>query len=582
MIAAHLLFRAWAIYRSWFFTDDYRLLNEAREQGFSFRYLVDPFDSQFMPVGRLLVWIVEQSGTTNWLVAATTVLVSQALAAVACLWMLTTLFTTRPGVLALLALYLTSAMVLPGYMWWAAALNQLPLQIAFFLAVGAWVRYLRTRRKRWLVAAWAAVAFGLLCYVKALLIVPVLAVLWLGYYRGGPLRQRVTQGIRADWQALVGLVPIVGFAVYYVLAVPQPFESSDSTVMKSLDVADAMLGTSLPTAAFGGPWRWLETGPPIVLAGPPDWATRLSWVLFAGVVAYSMLRRKGAGKAWLLVAGYAVAAAALLATSRGQIFGRFAGLEYRYLTDVLPVLVLALGLAFLPLAGAPGSSEVRKPALLSVVVPPTILIAAVVLVSALGLYSSWRYVGYWHNDNAGRTFVKNAQADLGRAGPTDLASQTLPAAVMPEYTQPLNETRLFLPLISNEARFPTVSDSLHLLDETGSLRQAGVAPGLRSPDGPEPGCGWKVETKALTVPLDGTAFDFTWWVRVGYLGSREDVVTMRIGTATVTAPVNRGLNSLFVEVTSEIDEVSFEGLQPGTTLCVDTVEVGQLVPLDPS
>jgi hypothetical protein len=70
MIAGQLIFRGWALYPSWFFTDDYRLMYDARAQGLGWDYLTRPFDSQFMPFGRLLVWVVTASGSMNWFLAA--------------------------------------------------------------------------------------------------------------------------------------------------------------------------------------------------------------------------------------------------------------------------------------------------------------------------------------------------------------------------------------------------------------------------------------------------------------------------------------------------------------------------------
>ena len=169
---------------SWFFTDDYRLMAGARGH-LTWAYLTEPFDSQFMPLGRLEVWAVFHSGTTNWALAATFTLAWVAAAALACLWALVTLYGTRPAVLALLAVYLTTAVILPGTMWWAAALNQLPLQFAIFVSVGAWVRYLRGDGRRWLWLTVVVLGVGLLAYVKVILLLPVLAAMALGGFTPG-------------------------------------------------------------------------------------------------------------------------------------------------------------------------------------------------------------------------------------------------------------------------------------------------------------------------------------------------------------------------------------------------------------
>src|SRR4051812_46820413 len=149
MGAAQLVFRGWALFPSWFYTDDYRLLYDARSRGLSWSYLTAPFDSQFMPVGRLVAWVVASGGTLDWTLAVSLTLLLQGIASLTCLAMLCSLFGARPGVLVLLATYLTTAMTLPATMWWAASLNQLPLQAVLFGGLTVGVRYLRTARLRW-------------------------------------------------------------------------------------------------------------------------------------------------------------------------------------------------------------------------------------------------------------------------------------------------------------------------------------------------------------------------------------------------------------------------------------------------
>lgn len=580
LVAAQTGFRAWALYPSFFFTDDYRLMLAARATDLSVAHLLTPFDSQFMPAGRLAVWLVAYSGATNWSAAATLTLLVQLLASAGCVWMLATLFGARPAILGPLVLYLTSALTMPGFMWWAAALNQLPMQLAFFLAVGSWVEYLRTRRRSRLLATFAALTLGLACYPKALLIVPVLAWLLLAYFTQGTLRERLRSGLTGfPLASVLGATAAVGYLAFYLVAIPQPFESeSPAAGNRAAEVADAMLGTSLPTGLLGGPWTWLNTSPPIVLAQPPSWTVPLAWTILVLGAVYLALRRARTGRAWVLLGGYALLAYALLATSRGQLFGRIAGLEYRYLTDVLPVAALAIGLACLGLRGAVGSSAGRPEPLIDIDLGPRTAVAATVLVALGGTASSLSYVQYWHEENAGRGYVKTVQAQFEANGPVDLADQLVPSTVMPEYTKPSNRTAVFIPLVSDGARFPLISSNLKVLDDLGQVVPAVITPGPRSLDGPDRGCGYRLTAGPTRIRLDSAAFDFGWWVRIGYLAGSDGTLSARIGDVTQEVPVIRGLNSAFVHVTAEFDSVELSSTAGGGVVCVDSVEVGQAVP----
>jgi hypothetical protein len=81
----------------------------------------------------------------------------------------------------------------------------------------------------------------------------------------------------------------------------------------------------------------------------------------------------------------------------------------------------------------------------------------------------------------------------------------------------------------------------------------------------------------VTVPMQQTAFDFDWWLRIAYVGSSDDTITIMVAGAERTAPVLRGPQSLFLHVTGEIPSVTLGGLSDGTTVCVDTIEVGEPV-----
>lgn len=572
--------RAWALYPGWFLLDDYRLIDDARGGPFTLERLLAPYDSQFMPVGRAIAWVVSREDA-NWAMAATSTFVIQVLAGIACTWMLFTLFGVRPWALAPLALYLFTALNMPAMMWWAAALNQVPLQLVFFVAVGAWVRYLRSRRLRWLAVTMLALGFGLLCYVKTALVFVALAYLLLAYFSHGSPRQRIWHAVRRAWPALVAAVAMGGiYAYHYATEVPSIFVSEDRP--PAGDLAEAMLGRSLVTGLVGGPWRWNETSPPTVPADPPLWATSAAWVVLAGFAVGAALYRRRTGRAWLMLGIYAILAFALLVTTRAPQVGAMVGLELRYLTDLAPVAALCLGLVTLPLLGAIESSERREPPSITVSLDPRFLVAAVTVVAASGVWSGVTYARVWHDGHPSAAYMHNAMTDLRNlGGAVDLLDQTVPRDVDPGFTPPSNTTRVLLPLLVDNARFPVASDNLHLLDEQGHVRPAAVE-GVNSKAGPVGGCGWKVSASATTVPLEGVAFDYTWWVSIGYLAAQSGTLEVRAGDSTRHVSVHRGLGTAFVRVDGEVDEVVLQMQDDAASLCVDKVAVGEVKAMETS
>ncbi len=580
MIATQLCFRAWAIYPAWFFLDDYNLLHEARSSGLSLDYLMTPYNGHLMPGGRFLVWLADQPGGLNWTIAATTTLVAQTLSSVAAFWMLTTLFGARLAVLAPLGLYLTSALTMPAFMWWAAALNLVPLQATFFITVGLWVTYLRTQRARPLVGAAVSIAAGLTFDVKGILVVPVLAFIAIAYFAQGPVTTRLRLVFRSYRAGVIALSLLTAsYLAYYMLRVPQI--TSEPQAERAWKLAGTMLGAAWPSALVGGPWRWDNFAPPTAYAHPPGVLVSFSWVVIALVVCVGALQRTRTLRTWVLLGGYLVVLLGLLTSTRGAKFGSAIGFELRYLTDATCVVVLCLGLVFLPLAGAPeGSQERSEPGLRSPV-PLTVVGSLMFVVFGSGLASSASYARIWHSDNASDPYMHNLQRDLRAQGQVDLAETVVPEDVLSNLTAPMNTTRRLAFLTGARVDFPAVSPLLSVVGPDGRLHKALIQPGVTSRPGPDASCGWKVEDEGLTIPLEARPFDWTWWIRIGYLASAGSPVTVSAAGTTIDSSISRGLNSLFVRIEGSFDSVSISGLEPGTTLCVDTIEVGQPVPGGP-
>lgn len=577
MLVLQLLLRAWQLYPSWFYTDDYRLLDDATGTPFSLDYLLAPYDSQFMPLGRALAWVVAQSGHVNWTLTATLTLGLQLLASAACLWMLATLFGARPAILLPLGLYLTSALSVPGTMWWAASLNQLPLQAVLFAATAAWVRYLRSTGLGWLGLTLLILGVGMLSYVKTLLVVGVLAFIVLAYFSTGGPRARVVGAVRRYWPAAVAAgVLSGGFAAYYLLEVPSVF--AGPTVQVAIDLANTMIGTAFPSGLLGGPWRWDDANPPAAVADPPAAMVHLTWVAIALVVAVVYLRRRRSLRAWAMLAGYLVAAYVLLLVSRAPFTGGYGGLEYRYVTDVAAAAVLAVALATMPLLGAVESSEARDEPLLTVAPRPVVIGCLTAVVCASGVVSTVRYSSVWHHDHPGASFTQRAMSGLKGQGIVYLADQVVPIEVVPVVSAPLNQTSRLLPLLVDNVRFATVASDLVILEDDGTPMRAEVDPVISSLPGPTPNCGWAVRRGHLTIPLDDPVYDYDWWIQIDYLASADDLMTVRTGAAVTEIPISRGLHTVFLQSDTDFRSVDLGGLQPGTTVCVDSIEIGTLEP----
>lgn len=580
MLLAVTLGRGWALWGSWFYYDDYPLLIDADRPAPDVDYLLTPYSGNLMPLARLIVWCVHASGELNWTLAGGFILALETAAGAAALWMLVTLFGARWAVLAPFGLYLTSAITVPAMMWWAAAISQVGLQVAFFLVVGCWVRYLRTHRLRWLALTALALAFGLSSYTKTLLVVPVLIFLALAYFAQGSLLARCRHVLRTLWPAAVGLGALLtAYLAYYSRSTEEPFTEVSASALAS--IADSMLGTAFASGVVGGPWRWLDELEPVRPAGPPLLAQHLAWVLIVLVALYAVLRRRRAARAWLLLGGYLVGLFVLLATSRAPIYGADIGLQYRYLTDAPCAVALCVGLAFLPVRGAVESSEPRERPLLLRPVPTPVAIGLVVAVCVSGLVSSTLHVRSWHTDNASDGYVHRLRDQLEAAGAIDLVDSGLSERVQSPLFAPENSVSAMVRLLDTKARFPRATDDLAMVDDEGNLQEVRISPGVASLAGPVEGCGWRIPASGLSVPLTGRAFPYVWWMRIGYLSSRDSSVVVSAGRSVVRTEVLSGLHDLWVRVDGSFASVGISGLEEGVTLCVDTIEVGQPQPGGP-
>lgn len=588
MIVVQVAYRAWALYGGWFLLDDFGFLAEAVDSDLDREFLFTPYGDHLQPLGFVVVWLVARSGPYDWTLASSITLVVQAMASTACLVLLLRLGGRTWRVLAPLGFYLFAVVTLPGFMWWAAAIVQVPLQLAAFLALIAHLEYLRTGRDRYIAMTSAALLMGMLCDVKVGFVGLTMLFLSLYLNDGRGARGRVARLVAGQWRAWVPhLLLFAGYAVVYLTL----SRSVNREVIAPAAIFDSMLRVVLGPVLLGGPWRWGSVeDAPLPPPAPPEWAVTLTWVALAVVVIGIVRRRPPAAWALGLLLAAVVVNVVMVSVARGAVFRGAAGLEVRYLGDLAPTLVVVIAFLALPLAAR---RPPRVPAIVSsvdassprsrartglvVLVVPTLVVGAFV--------SSTQYVLNWHDDYPARKFFQNVVAQAGQRQ-LKVIDQQLPLSVLPREGPTSFEvpSQVFTPLGDRLVAGMRMNDP-EVLSPDGLAYPARVAARRQSSPGPVEGCGHLVRQRPRAIALapvlgEEPVGDF-WWASISYLASDDGVATLTFNGLSTDMEVRRGLHDFVFLGSGPADQVVLES-RSAVVLCVDTVRAGTLVPLEGS
>jgi hypothetical protein len=571
LVGCHLALRAWQLFGGWFYSDDFIFLGDALRAPFGTELLMTPHDSQLMPVGVAISWVVAQAGGYAWWLAALTTLAMQALAAVLAWFALRALFGERPATLVPLTFYLFAAMTPESLHWWAAALNALPQQAAFFALLLCLTLWTRDRRARHAVGAVLALALAVASGPRGLVMVVPLALVVLLFLTPGPWARRPLTVLRRDWPLAVPLLVLaVGYLVVYRATTPPPVEAAGDAPAGRLLLN--LVGTSWLPSLVGGPWRWDEYNPPMSRPDPPLVLHLAAAVVVVGLLVLLLRRSPRTTLAGLtvLVAQLALTWLALV-YGRGLQLGAAAGLMTRYLTDTLPVTAVVIGLLTLPVVGAGGQPSPppwRLRPRLAVVGAATFLLGAVV--------STVTYASHWHDPYPARSFVQAAAASITQ-DPVTVADVEVPPLVQSPLAFPENlPSRLLLPV--GDLRTATRGNDLALLDRDGVPRKALVTAYTTSGPGPDRGCGYRVrQGDPVTLRVDRDEVRIFWWLSLGYLASGDGRMEVVVDDREpVVASVRQGLHTWFLQGEEQFATITLRALDPGLTVCVDRADVGEI------
>ncbi|ORB84459.1 hypothetical protein B1987_12355 [Mycobacterium kansasii] len=576
LIAAQLAVRAVLAFGGYFYWDDLILVGKAGTQGLlSPSYLFDDHDGHVMPGAFLVAGAIIRVAPLVWTGPAISLVVLQLLASLALLRALHVILGWRPVLLIPLTFALFTPLGVPGFAWWAAALNSLPMLAALAWVCGDAVLLLRTGRARY-AATGLLVYFGGLLFFEKAAVIPFVAfavAALVCQVNGEPLRRAWRGGVRL-WVPSLALT--AAWIALYLAVVNQQRWSSD------LSMTWALLRRSITHGIVpglsGGPWHWDRWAPASPWATPPPAAMVLGWLVLLGVLGLSLARKQRIGLVWLTAAGYAVACQVPIYLMRSS---RFTALELaqtlRYFPDLVVVLALLAAVA-LTAPNRPSSAWLDASRLRTVAA-----CIAALLFLASSLYSTATFLTSWR-DNPTEPYLRHAKASMAAARTNSnapLLDQEVDPLVLQRVAWPENLASHMFALLRDRPEFETATTQLRMFDSSGQLVDARVTWVRTIVPGPLPNCGYFAQPdRPARLLLDGPLLPADWTVELNYLANSDGSMTLSLSDGPERrVPVHPGLNRVYARLPGAGDAITVRANTTALSLCVASGPVGYLAPM---
>ncbi|MCV7382131.1 hypothetical protein H7K38_26300 [Mycobacterium alsense] len=578
LITAQLGIRAALAFGGYFYWDDLILVGKAgTEPLLSPSYLFDDHDGHVMPAAFLLAGAITRLAPLDWTWPAVSLLVLQLLASLALLRALHVIIGWRWALLIPLTFALFTPLAVPGFAWWAAALNSLPMLAGLAWVCADAVLLVRTGNRRYALT-------GVLVYLAALLFFEKAAVIPFVAFAVAALLCHVRgdgSGLRTAWRAgrwlwIASLALTAGWVALYLAVVNQRRWSSDLAMTTELLWRSITHGV-VPGLA-GGPWHWDRWAPASPWATPPPPVMALGWLVLAGVLALSLVRKQCIGPVWVVAAGYTVACQVPIYLMRSS---KQTALELaqtlRYLPDLVVVLALltAVALCAPNRPAAPRSLDAA---------PQRTAVAAGLAVAFVGssLYSTATFLTSWR-DNPAQPYLQNARASLAAAqrdSAAPLLDQEVDPLVLQRVAAPQNLASHMFALLRDRPEFASATTQLRMLDRSGRLIPGRVSWIRTIVPGPMPRCGYFAQPdKPARLVLDGPLLPADWTAELNYLANSEGSMTLALSEGPdVKVPVHPGLNRVFARLPGAGDAITVRANTAALSLCLASGPIGFVAP----
>lgn len=578
LIAVQLAVRAALAFGGYFYWDDLILIGKAGTHNLlAPSYLFHDHDGHVMPGAFLLGGTIIRLAPLDWTWPAVSLVALQLPASLALLRALHVILGWRPVLLIPLTFALFTPLAVPGFAWWAAALNSLPMLAALAWVCADAILLVRTGNQRYAVTG-VLVYFGGLLFFEKAAVIPFVAfavTALLCHVRGD--RAALATVWRAGarlWVAALALT--VAWVVLYLAVVNQRRWSSDLAMTGRL-LARSITHGIVPGLA-GGPWHWDRWAPASPWAAPPPSVMALGWLVLAATLVVSLVRKQRIGPVWLTAAGYAVACQVpiYLMRSSNQTALELAQ-TLRYFPDLVVVLALLAAVALTAPNRRAGprwlDASPRRAAVTAVLA---------VLFGASSLYSTATFLTSWR-DNPAQPYLRNARASLAAAhaaSDAPLLDQEVDPLVLQRVAAPENLASHLFALLRDRPEFAPATTQLRMLDSSGHLIKARVTWVRTIAPGPMPRCGYFAQPdKPARLVLDGPLLPADWTVELNYLANSDGSMTLAMTQGPqVKVPVHPGLNRVFARLPGAGDAITVRANTAALALCIASGPVGFLAP----
>ncbi|HYH71756.1 MAG TPA: hypothetical protein VD764_00960 [Nocardioides sp.] len=571
---------------SYFNQDDYYLTSRALDvTSWSWSYLMTPVAGHVMPLQHATYWLVAHHLPFDWPTISLMILAVQLASGVVAWHLLSRLLPGSWARLPLLALLMWAPLTLATTLWWSASMGLWPHVLMALVATLFLVRWRLDvgRAPVNLVVCVLACAVGLAWHERSVLIAPLLAGVAVAMSPATGWR-RVPEAVRRFWP--LWLVYVIGMSAYLWLHVrTTAVDAGVASLREYLALSGSYVLENVLPGLVGGPWVAELKGGAVV---PPVWVSVVSGLLVLLVVAI-LLRRGGAGARWalLLVVVYLALDLALVLAGRAG-FGRILGYDPRYSADlVLPAVIgaaLALRAASQRPPRRPGHAASRRRARLAGA--PAAVATCGFLLVACGFGTATLVPHFQNHDD--RDYWDNVRAGLARDPSQVLLDEYVPGDILLTLLEEeASASAVFAPLPETPV-FDEPSARLRRISDSGELETVDLLLPTAMRPGPDPGCGYAVDSRPRTVPLRrpiraegqvrGLLLDGRLVIRISYFTDAVTEVAVEVGDYETRFRTDVGPNDVWIVVPPQptVSAVRFsrDDLGSRSTVCVAGMVAG--------